>query len=77
MYSLSTTSAERKKHTIFLLLFLKESINQILASNKIFHGIFFVIFLFQFEKNTMRAGPQNEKSSCSGLSTFVILLGKK
>ena len=30
--------------------------------------MFFVIFLFQFEKNTMRAGLQNEKSSWSGLT---------
>ena len=37
--------------TIFLPLFLKESINQILASNKDFMGVFLcVIFLFQFEK---------------------------
>ena len=59
--------------TIFLPLFLKESINQILASNKDFMGVFLcVIFLFQFEKNTMRAGPQSEKSSWSGLSMICM-----
>ena len=29
---------------------------------------FWVTFLFQFEENTMRVGPQNEKSSWSGLT---------
>ena len=67
MYSLLTTFGECK-NTIFLLLFLKESINQILASNKDFMVLFFfVILLFQFEKNTMQVGQQNEKSSWSGL----------
>ena len=39
------------KSTIFLLLFLQESINQILASNKDFIGAFFVwYFYFNFKK---------------------------
>ena len=66
MNSLLATFGERK-NTIFLLLFLIESINQILASNKDFMVFFSVIFLFQFEKNTMQAGQQNEKSSWSRL----------
>ena len=69
MYSLLTTFGERK-NTVFLLLFLKESLNQILASNKdfVFLWVFCDTFLlFQFEKNTMRTGPQNKKSSWSGL----------
>ena len=70
MYSLLTSFAERK-NTIFLLLFLEESKNQILASNKDFM-FFFVIFLFQFEKNIMRAGPQNEKSNWSGLIKHLV-----
>ena len=60
MYSLLATFAERK-NTIFLLLFLKESINQILASNKRFYGIFFVIFLVQFEKKYHVGGPAKQK----------------
>ena len=72
MYSLLTTFAERKKHTIFLL-FLKDSVNQILASNKDFMVfVLGVIFLFQFEKNTMPAGPQNEKSSWSGPILILV-----
>ena len=31
-----------------------------------------MIFLFQFKKNTMRAGPQNGKSSWSGLTIFLF-----
>ena len=70
MYSFLTTFAERK-NTIFLLLFLKESINQILASNKDFM-FFFVTFLFQFEKNIMLTDPQNEKSNWSGLIKHLV-----
>ena len=62
MYPLLTTFAELK-NTIFLLLFLKDTINKTLASTKDF-VFFFVRFLFEFEKNTiLRADPQNEKSS--------------
>ena len=61
MYPLLTTFAELK-NTIFLLLFLKDTINKTLASTKDF--VFFVRFLFEFEKNTiLQADPQNEKSS--------------
>ena len=65
---------------IFLQLFLKEIINQILASNKdfiffyIYIYFFFVILLFQFEKNSMWADPQNEKSSWSALTVFLYFL---
>ena len=56
---------------IFLLLFLKESINQILPSSKRFYGIFFVIFLFQFEKK-YRAGGPAKRNIKLGWSNFVI-----
>ena len=48
MYSLLTTFAERKN--IFLLLFLEESINQILASNKDFMRFFCNIFISVWKK---------------------------
>ena len=35
-----------------------------------------MIFLFQFEKNTMWVGPQNEKSSWSGLNSTIKQLSK-
>ena len=71
MYSLLTTFGERK-NTIFHLLFLKESMNQILACNKdtyyeILCCFFCVIFLFQFEKKYHAGGPAKRKSSWSGL----------
>ena len=74
IYSLLTTCAERK-NTVFLLLFLKENVNQILTSNKDFMLFLCVcvIFLFQFEKNTMRASPQNKKASWSGLNSYVYV----
>ena len=63
-----------KRHTIFLLLFLKESINQILSSNKDLCVCVCVcvcvcdIFISILDENTILAGLQNEKSSWSGLN---------
>ena len=53
--------------TIFLLLFLRESINQILASNKYFMVFFCDILISIWKKKTRRAGLQNKKPSWSDL----------
>ena len=64
MHSLLSAFAEQKKYTIFLLLFLRESINQILAYKDFMFVCVCVcvcmcvcvcvMFLFQFEKNAVR-----------------------
>ena len=67
MYSLLTSLAEYK-NMIFLLLFLKESTNKILASNE----VFFVCDIFiSVLKKYHAGGPQNEKSSWSGLTLIL------
>ena len=60
MYSLLTTFGERK-NTIFLLLFLKESINQILASNKDFMVYFWGDIFILIWKKYHTGGPAERK----------------